>query len=417
MKIVSTIINNIKSKKWVYILIIMLAFFSDDSFWAATSGNEFLGVMRYVLVVFIPVFFIFILGVNVSKNLKTILTAIIFGIIFASVCSGSGFGGPVMVVFSLLSAALIVSKIDIHFFTTAFCEVVVVMIIYSFSLQMLIFTGILQTTLAENVAGSSVSVLGGCVFYESYFGLILRNGCFFREPGVFMVYICIAYLFDIWMNWKGLSLRRQLVYFLGVFSTLSTAGIIIWALLFSMNIISKGTIKIKNIIPMLMVIIVAYLVFSNEIIFGNVFAKLDRGTDSSSVLGRLSSVTIPLNISLKSPLWGCGTERFRDLYIMYGKMLYHTNVDPQGLGTNSILNAAAVFGLWYGLFIIIGFWRLSRRLAFRSSIGCILSFFSIIMFFSNESMFYSLIFYILVFYGYLNKNDNVKICKQISTPQ
>ena len=335
-----------------------------------------------------------------GKDISSLMILIIIGIFVASILSGSGIGGPIMLFFSFLSAALVVTKIDIKDFSARYCEVIVVMILYSFVLQMLIMTGATQVGTTVNVAGVSVSTLGGCVYHNSYFGLIMRNGCFFREPGVFMVYITMAYMLDIWMNKDGLPLRRQLIYFLGEFSTMSTAGIIIWALLFVMNALRKGSFKAKNLVPMAIVIIVAYFIFSNEIIYGNVFSKLDRGTDSGSVLGRLSSVVIPLRMTLNSPFWGCGTESFRDVYMQYGKELFHTEIDPQGLATNAILNASAVFGLWYGIFILLGFWRLSKKLSAGNVLGCLLTFLSIVLSFSNESMQYSLIFYLLIFYGY-----------------
>lgn len=400
MKFVKEILRKLRAYKWHYLLIFLLAFLSDDSYWAATSGNSTLSMLRYAFVVAVPVVFMVFLKVNVGKDISSLMILIIVGIFVASLLSGSGMGGPVMLFFSLLSAALIVTKIDIDEFTARFCEVIVLAILYSFTLQLLIMFGVVEVSVKENVAGTQASTLGGCIYFNSYFGLIMRNSFIFREPGVFMVYITIAYMLDIWMNKGGLTLRRQLVYFLGEFSTMSTAGIIIWAVLFIMNGLRKGSFKVKNIVPMLVVGVVAYFIFSNEIIFGNVFSKLERGTDSASVLGRLSSVAIPLRMTLNSPLWGCGTESFRDVYIQYGKDLFHTDIDPQGLATNAILNASAIFGLWFVVFILMGFWKLSKKLSAGNVQGCLLTFLSIIMTFSNESMQYSLIFYLLIFYGY-----------------
>lgn len=400
MKFVKEILRKLRAYKWHYLLIFLLAFLSDDSYWAATSGNSTLSMLRYAFVVAVPVVFMVFLKVNVGKDISSLMILIIVGIFVAALLSGSGMGGPVMLFFSLLSAALIVTKIGINDFSARFCEVIVIAIIYSFILQLLIMMGVVQVGVTENVIGTQVSTLGGCIYHNSYFGLIMRNGFIFREPGVFMVYITIAYMLDIWMNKDGLPLRRQLIYFLGEFSTMSTAGIIIWAVLFMMNGLRKGSFKVKNIVPMLVVGVVAYFIFSNDIIFGNVFSKLERGTDSASVLGRLSSVAIPLRMTLNSPLWGCGTESFRDVYIQYGKELFHTDIDPQGLATNAILNASAIFGLWFGVFILIGFWKLSKKLSAGNVQGCLLTLLSIIMTFSNESMQYSLIFYLLIFYGY-----------------
>ena len=413
MSLVKELLRKLKAYEWHYLLIFLLAFLSDDSYWAATSGNTTLSAAHYAFVVAVPVIFMIFMKVSVGKDISTLMILIIAGIFAASFLSGSGLGGPVMLFFSLLSAALIVTKIDIGNFTARYCEVIVCAILYSFTLQLLIMFGVVEVGVTENVIGTQVSTLGGCIYHNSYFGLIMRNSFIFREPGVFMVYITMAYMLDIWMNKDGLSLRRQLIYFLGEFSTISTAGIIIWAILFFMNGLRKCSLKVKNIVPMLVVAVVAYFIFSNEVIFGNVFSKLERGTDSGSVLGRLSSVAIPLKMTLNSPLWGCGTENFRDVYIQYGKELFHTELDPQGLATNAILNASAVFGLWFGIFIIIGFWKLSKRLSAGNVLGCLLTFASILMAFSNESMQYSLIFYLLIFYGYRRVRRLVAVNSQL----
>ncbi len=264
---------------------------------------------------------------------------------------------------------------------------------------MLIMFGFVQVFSIENVIGSNMSTYGGCMFFDTYFGLIMRNACFFREPGVFMVYICVAYMMDIWKHKSGLTLKRQLLYFIGIFSTMSTAGIAIWALLFFINILRSKKLNSHNIMVISVILLVVYFVFSNEVLYGNVFGKLERGTDSGSVLGRLSSLSIPFHMTLDSPIWGCGTDNFQKEYIRCGYELFHTEIDPQGLATNSILNASAVFGLWYGLFLLYGFGRFVKRLTGRSVIEYVLSFLSILMTFSNESMQYSLIFYVLIFYG------------------
>lgn len=409
-------IKNIAKNKWIYLLIFCIALLSDDSYWAATSGNSMMSAARYAFVVFIPVFYLGILHIKADKKLlrfAIILSTLLFAVSFLS---RSGLGGPIMLFFSLLSAAMIVSKIPLTEFSNRFCELIIVLILYSFALQMMRLFGFIEVSSIENVVGSKVSTYGGCIFVGSYFGLILRNACIFREPGVFMVYICIAYMLDIWMHKSGLSLIRQLIYFIGIFSTMSTAGIVIWAVLFFTNVVKSKKVSPHNLMVICVILLVAYFIFSNEILFNNVFGKLERGTDSGSVLGRVSSLYIPFQMTLDSPIWGCGTENFQAEYIKCGYNLYHREIDPQGLATNSILNASAVFGLWYGLFLLYGFWSLSKGLAGRRIIGCVLTFLSVLMTFSNESMQYSLIFYVLIFYGMASYSYKKQIVKPNPIP-
>ena len=95
--------------------------------------------------------------------------------------------------------------------------------------------------------------------------------------------------------------------------------------------------------------------------------------------------------------------------------LFHETIDPQSMATNSILNASAVFGLWYGIFLIFGLCNFSKRMARRNLIGVLLTFVSLLMIFSNESMQYSLILYMLVFYGLSNESSKCVISTPVNT--
>ena len=54
---VKRLLKKIEEYKWYYLLIFLLAFLSDDSYWAATSGNSTLSMLRYAFVVAVPVVF------------------------------------------------------------------------------------------------------------------------------------------------------------------------------------------------------------------------------------------------------------------------------------------------------------------------------------------------------------------------
>lgn len=401
--------------KWIYLLIFCISFVSDDSYWVATSGNQILSMCRYVFAALLPVVLVVFFHVTLSKKTADLVIVISFLLFVVSLLSGSGLGGPIMLVFTIVAAAMVATKIQVNILAERFCDVIILLILYSFAIQMMLLTGVIQGRLGENVGNSTLTIYGGCIYFNSYFGLIQRNSCFFREPGVFMVYICVAYLLDIWTNNKGLNLRRQLIFFIGILSTMSTAGIIIWGVLFMTNVLCRKVISTRSILAIATIGVLVSFVFQNEVIYGNFFAKLDRGTESASVLGRLSSVSIPLKMTFDSPIWGCGTEKFREFYMRCSEELFHETIDPQSMATNSILNASAVFGLWYGIFLIFGLYNFSKRMARRSLIGVLLTFVSLLMIFSNESMQYSLILYILIFYGLSKVSSKCVISTPVNT--
>ena len=87
-------------------------------------------------------------------------------------------------------------------------------------------------------------------------------------------------------------------------------------------------------------------------LIGDVFGKFERGEDSASVLGRISSILVPLSVILKYPILGTGAEAFRDVYMNVSKSIFGFPIDPQGMATNTILNAGTVYGIWFAIFLI-----------------------------------------------------------------
>ena len=131
--------------------------------------------------------------------------------------------------------------------------------------------------------------------------------------------------------------------------------------------------------------------------------------ESGSVAGRITSLTIPSAIIFHNPLFGVGAESFNVEYIHYGQQLYHMYINPQGLATNTILNAGAVYGLWFAMFLIIRFYNLSKTVAHNRRYQTMYVFLLFLMMFSNESMFYSIIVYVLVFYGTNRCNKSMEV--------
>lgn len=193
-------------------------------------------------------------------------------------------------------------------------------------------------------------------------------------------------------------------------TTLSTAGLIILFLSYLLYLYNqKSNIK-AFAIPAIFIGVCVYLLVGSEELIGGIFGKFERGMDSGSVAGRITSLTIPATIMYHNPIFGVGAEQFRPEYIKYGQQMYHMLIDPQGLATNTMLNAGAVFGVWFAIFIIYNYYRFSKLVVPRKRIQALYIFLLFMMMFSNESMFYSLIVYILIFYA-INRPENKIICQ------
>ena len=393
----------IKDDKWLYLLVFLMILISDDSFWFGTFGSSVLLAVKYVFVAFLPVV-LYVKGF--SRGTKKFVPQILFMFLLfcaTAVFSGSSIiGGPLMLICTIVAAIFIAHNVSLRRFANCFSDIVLLIIVLSLALWGLVMFGVLSINTIENVAGHAVKTCGFCIFFGDSFGIILRNAAFFREPGCFMVFIVIAFLLEITTKEK-ISIWRIAIYLLGMISTVSTAGIIIIAIEY-MFYLNKQKASIKTIfLPLILIIVCTYFLMLSEEMLGNLFAKLQSGTDSNSTLGRISSITIPYQIILHNPLFGVGAEGFKPEYIKYGQMIYNQYINPEGLSTNTIFNAGAVYGLWFFVLLIVNLYRLSKSLARNKFFGSWLILAILLMTFSNESMFYSISFYLLVFYGQMYK--------------
>ncbi len=401
------IYSDIKNNAGIYLIILAIIVISDDCYWFSTSSNKMLVSVKYGFFVIFPLFIYFKLG-KPQINILPILTMALLFSLSAFVGGASSIGGPISLFFLFLSAAIFVKTIRLDSFSRAYIKVSNIIMIYSLCVWIAVILGFTPITEVDNMAGATVKVAYLCTFFSDNFGVMLRNGCIFREPGVFMVFINIAFILEIIYLRNRLNIMKLALYVGCMFTTLSTAGLIIILGIYTYYIYVQKTKFLGMAIPIVFMGICMYFLIDSEELIGDIFGKFDNGMNSASFVGRITSLTIPAMIILHNPILGIGAEMFRNEYIKYGKELYHMYIDPQELSTNTILNAGAVYGLWFTIFIVLNFYSFSNILVRGKKIHCLYVFLLFMMMFSNESMFYSLIVYILLFYG-MNARKNQKI--------
>lgn len=386
----------------------MIIVISDDCYWFSTTTNTLFVEIKYGFLVVFPIF----LYTKFKRPQINVIPICAMSVMFclSALLGGASIGGPASLFFTLLSATIFTKSISLPTFANRFIKVANAIMLYSSIVWTAVMIGLTQITEIENVAGASVKTAYYCTFFGDIFGFILRNGAIFREPGVFMVFINIAFILDTLFLNNNLSIKKLILYVGCMVTTLSTAGLIILFLSYLLYLYNqKANIKAFAIPAIFIGVCVYFLVGSEDLIVG-IFGKLEGGMDDASVAGRITSLTIPASIMYHNPLFGVGAEQFRPEYIKYGQQMYHMLIDPQGLATNTMLNAGAVYGVWFAIFIIYNYYRFSKLLLPRKSIQALYIFLLFMMMFSNESMFYSLIVYILIFYA-INKPENEIICQ------
>lgn len=394
------VIERIRDNKFLFLFIASLIVISDDCYWFSTSGDQTMITIKYTFLAFLPIL-LFFKGYSLNRTSRNTIFAMVIMTLLSTVVNSSPMGGFLMLSCTILIAALICTNISAGKFATLFSDFMLCMMVFSLFIWVGVISGILSHQISENIGGATILSNSFCVFFSDYSGFVLRNSAIFREPGIFIVLIIISFCLDAFVLKRTLGWAKLMIYLLSIISSLSTAGFIIIVLCYLLYLMSVKVSLRSYIVPIALIGIALYYVAGSEEIMTDVFGKLQRGQDSASVLGRTSSMTIPLYMMLHYPLFGTGTGSFSDIYMQYGQLLYGIRINPQGLATNTFFNSGAIFGLWIFIYIIIGMYRFCNKIFVnRKVLACFLMII-ILLTFSNESMVYSPILYVLVFYGML----------------
>lgn len=238
-----------------------------------------------------------------------------------------------------------------------------------------------------------------CLIFTNVSMLNNRNYGPFWEPGAFQLFLNWALLYEV-RNPHKLYRKDVILFSLTVLSTISTAGIIIIALILAYYYFNES--KNKNIIREFgkrsFVIIVAvvgfvYLVSSSGI---NYFDKIEfmqenpeiKTSGNASTYTRYYSIFANLEAINRSPVFGVGVnglkEEINDSYDLTSN-------------TNSILSMPASFGVIAGflyLYLIINGSFKKGRSIMQSAIFLII----LLCIMSTENLIASLIFWIFLFY-------------------
>lgn len=391
----SSILKRLKYNKVLYLLIFSLILISDDTFLFGTSGLPGIETFKYAYLFIITCILAFHCKLSHTQLCYIALFLVLFNL--SSIFNGSGIsGGPFLLCCVITCGYAISNILSLKGFSRIFSDIIYVINIYSMLVWAMAIIGIAPLSMSENVAGAPILKSFGCIFFD--YKIALRNSAIFREPGMYMIFISFAYILEAFVLKKNVTGNRLLVYCISIFSTFSTAGYIIFFLLYLISILNLKNFSWKKILST--IIIVAVIIFLmgtdySEIVFG----KLEKGEESASYLGRISSITIPLEMIWTHPILGCGISDFSDLYRSIAIRQYGIDIKPEGMATNTILNASSVFGIWFGIFLLWGFWKFSQKLRL-SKILKLAIYICFILALSNEVIMYSTFTYWFIGYGF-----------------
>lgn len=222
-----------------------------------------------------------------------------------------------------------------------------------------------------------------------------RNSGIFREPGVYQIYLNIALLFYYQINRNKIIDKISAVFLIAIFTTMSSAGIIIALCILFYQVIQQKQRSFSSLLVFAGFGIVAYIsIMAN---FDAIFYKLMLGTDESmSSFARYYSVSIPLRMWLDYPIFGCGNAEFNDLIGHY-PAANGMRLNPF-LVTNSWTVIFATSGVFLGGLCFYGICKGSLRLCsqFKYPLLVIAIFLTM---FSCEGQIYTIIYNLIIIIG------------------
>ena len=390
----------------LYFLIGSMLIISYDTYWFGTSGIKLLELLRNLYVVGLPCYLYFRHPhIPVSKTNSFILFYLISIITLSSIVNGNTISAPLLIFSGVFVSFYLITRYSFYELAKCFSNIIIGISIYSLVIYLSAILKITPLRSVENVADTLVLTAYGCQFFPELGEIVMRNSSIFREPGVYMILINLAIIFQLFVVKGKRQWQNVFILIISLITSMSTGGFICFALILLIYFIN--TAKGIGTITLISVVIGALILPAvDEEYINLVFSsKFDEMGTSGSGFARLSSFFIPLNIFFKYPLLGCGFDQFKFEYVQVGQELYHRYVDPQGMSTNTIMNVFAVWGLFIGMFYLYGFYKFSKLISKgRNNISLILMLLCLFALFSNENMPYWSFIYIFMFYGISTSN-------------
>lgn len=392
------IFSKYKRSVYLYILLTALIIISYDTYWFGTSGIGPLVLFRNIFIVLLPIILLIVNNVRIYKYPFYLLVYFIFVILLSSLVNQNSYGAPLIIISSLLLGLYLVSKYNLNEILSAFSNIILGISIYSVVIWFLCVIGIFNTISISNIADTPILSAYGCVFYEIPLTAFFRNSAIFREPGLFMVLVNLALLFDLFFNkFQNINLRI-LLYGLTILTMVSTGGIICYLLILLYHMLANNSGAKLWILMIIIIWGVTYALDLTEWI-DSLFAKFETIESEGSAFARMSSIFVPLDIFTQYPLFGCGYDQFPDEYVKSGYKLFHRYIDSKGLATNTLMNLFAIWGVFVGCGVVYGISKFIKLITKSSKRDYLFFCMIFLMLFSNESMPYWPFIYIFIIYG------------------
>lgn len=400
-------IVNKYTNSFLHIVFFLIIFVSDDTFTFGTNSIFSFILFKYLIYLILTIFLIYkvnkqVLIIPTKSNIMLLFC--IFAVFLTAALNLDITGGYIYQIWLIFLAFLITQLFSSKDIIFAYCRFVyflsiVSLVVFALASIFPVFLNVFPVFINPNDV--EFYNLGVCVVFKDVGEL--RNTSIFREPGVFMIYLCIAIIFELFCADKTNKLKL-IVFVMALFSTFSTAAFIVFGVIcFSYLFVQNKNLKImvnKMVILIIGCIIISAIFLSSDL-YSRVFDKLGKDSvNDGSALARGASVFVNYHIFLDNPLKGIGITQFPNTFARYSLQLFQVSMDS-GNNTNTITTIFAIYGSLFGLLFLYTLIMLVRKLSNSIISQCGL-FLVMLMLFSNEDLRYSLFAFVLLFWGLIS---------------
>lgn len=391
------------------ILFLLLYVSNDTILFGTNSNNSVLFVRLSILttIVLLMLSYFFVKNIKFKKNHIILLITFIALITLTGIWHGDlGRFAYFHRIFSIISGFVCAYYISFDEFTKIYDKVM--LFICSISLigyiaELLSLSFYKLFPVITNIANVS--------YYNLFFTMIItrndnipRNYSFFREPGVFQMFVIIALIIHLFMK-EEKKYITIIIYVLTVLTTRSTTGYIALFLIgFTFFIdTSVGSInnKIKIFLSLLFVPVFSYLYTQTDVLIGGTGSVFGETLEETgSYLTRVGGMVVNLYMFYLNPIFGLGVTKSANRFPDIVQTLYNTRLNHN---TNNTLVQFSKFGLLFGLMWNLGYLKLVKVFSRKWFIK-LLIFIIINVLFVGEDVSLNIVFTMLMFYGFFTDN-------------
>lgn len=374
---------------------LILLFFSGYYFF------EYTALLGRIIVFFI-ILILILLGRNtISKSVLQVFALLFLNVVITQCLTGLNWRSLLMMGITLFEASIFVNVISFKEFRKQFINCMsLIAVVALIGNLVLIFAPSLLSVFPQivNSHGRSSTFLLFAMISDFRASGAYRNQGIFWEPGAYQVFLCIAYIFELYNKSKHkLHKWILLLYWVSMITTMSTTGFIVAMALLVLTLgklnSNLSIVKIGIVSILLFFMIMNILPYLNgyweymltEKINQVLNYRMGVGNESSS---RIDSVAYVVPAFFRSPIWGIGTQGFINL----GEQVGHT------MFTCTPVNWIATYGIFWGVFVYRSLWKMLRRFI-KTRFEVLVALIIICISVFSEEVSTNIFFVILMFYG------------------